>query len=430
MATAAAADIQYPTTTLTTLAFGSCHMNKAAMNPKKSDYQIIWPSIAKKVNPQSFLWLGDAIYSPRNKHETVASLDVLENEYSILLHNSTVGYIDFLASSSSSSLMSVHGTHDDHDYGGNDYGKHMPEKKKRTQLFSNFVRNSNKLIQMKLQGQERQQEQEFSQMDIQELYQQPQIQIQSQSQSQSTSTKTKTNTQNRNGMYTSIEYGSYPNIVKIILLDTRYDRDDHCPIPSIGAWRLPFKLGSPLACLSRWITAGLNLQSLEVFRSKCENAKVLSEEQWLWLEEQLDLDLDLDFESEGGQQVEDTEDDEEDDEKRTASVYIIGSSIQVLTTNPAIESWGHYPNERLRLLKLLNGVGKRRRRKNSGTNTDEDEDRACGQGRGRSPAVILLSGDVHHAEILDSSVGLKQNNNWNDGDGRIIEVTSSGLTHS
>mmetsp|Transcript_20129 Transcript_20129/g.30202 ORF Transcript_20129/g.30202 Transcript_20129/m.30202 type:complete len:267 (-) Transcript_20129:44-844(-) len=61
---------------------------------------------------------------------------------------------------------------------------------------------------------------------------------------------------------------------------------------------------------------------------------------------------------------------------------------------------------------------------------DADADASCGQGQGQSPAVVLLSGDVHHAEILDSSEGLKQNDNWNHGDGRIIEVTSSGLTHS
>ena len=38
-------------------------------------------------------------------------------------------------------------------------------------------------------------------------------------------------------------------------------------------------------------------------------------------------------------------------------------------------------------------------------------------------SVVLLSGDVHHGEILDSSRGIKRSN------GRIIEVTSSGLTH-
>lgn len=53
-----------------------------------------------------------------------------------------------------------------------------------------------------------------------------------------------------------------------------------------------------------------------------------------------------------------------------------------------MEGWCHFPSERDRLLRLLRGV------------------------RG----VVLLSGDVHYAEILD-------------GPGGLSESTSSGLTH-
>lgn len=89
---------------------------------------------------------------------------------------------------------------------------------------------------------------------------------------------------------------------------------------------------------------------------------VLGEEQWEWLESELVHD--------GG-------------------VNIIVSSIQVLTTNPLVESWGHFPKEKRKFLELLDS---------SKTKT------------------IVLSGDVHHAEF--SKVG------------DIVEITSSGLTHS
>ena len=72
---------------------------------------------------------------------------------------------------------------------------------------------------------------------------------------------------------------------------------------------------------------------------------MLGEEQWTWLERQLN------------------------DSK--ASMNIVISSIQVLTTNPVVESWGHFPNERERLLTLLNNI----------------------------TGLVILSGDVHHAEI-------------------------------
>jgi hypothetical protein len=64
-----------------------------------------------------------------------------------------------------------------------------------------------------------------------------------------------------------------------------------------------------------------------------------------------------------------------------------------LTTNPTVESWGHFPKELERLVQLL----ETKRQQNRGS-------------------VILLSGDVHHGEILQTQPGL-------------LEVTSSGLTH-
>ena len=172
----------------------------------------------------------------------------------------------------------------------------------------------------------------------------------------------------RNGVYSAVSYGKAPQKTKVIFLDTRSGRSKHC-IPSVGAVPLPFGLGSALACITRYFSSGLNLQK---YVPRCRNGKVLDEEQWEWFEQHL-LGSD-------------------------AQVNIVVSSIQVLTTNPMMESWGQFPEERERFLKLLNKLEE-----------------------GKS--VVLLSGDVHHGEIMDSSLGVRRSV------GRIIEVTSSGLTH-
>ncbi|GMH48551.1 hypothetical protein TrVE_jg5748 [Triparma verrucosa] len=160
----------------------------------------------------------------------------------------------------------------------------------------------------------------------------------------------------RKGLYSS--YVLDPN-VKIIFLDTRYHRDDHY-VPSVGGIKkLPL---SPLiAAFSRLMVKLLG-------QGSNYEGEVLGEEQWEWLEDEL----------------------EESKKAGPERVNVIVSSIQVLTTNPLVESWGHFPKEKRRLLELIGGKSENR--------------------------VLLLSGDVHHAEF--SKVG------------DILEVTSSGLTHS
>jgi hypothetical protein len=171
----------------------------------------------------------------------------------------------------------------------------------------------------------------------------------------------------REGVYSSVEWGEAPTKTKAILLDTRWHRQDHC-IPSLAT---EWPLGNALACATRWFTAGLRLDLLAwMWHPKdkdCTTNSILGETQWTWLEQEL-LTSD-------------------------AQVHIIVSSIQVLTTNPTVESWGHFPKELERLVQLL----ETKRQQNRGS-------------------VILLSGDVHHAELLQPQPGL-------------LEVTSSGLTH-
>jgi PhoD-like phosphatase len=136
-------------------------------------------------------------------------------------------------------------------------------------------------------------------------------------------------------------------------------------------------LGNAIACITRWLTNGLLVHHWAWLwgRAGCENNSILGEEQWTWLEEQLLLPS-------------------QDDSAIIVEpdVILILSSIQVWSTNPAMEGWGHFPTEQKRLFHLL----ERHYEKSTAP-------------------VIFLSGDVHHAEIL--------------GQSGYLEVTSSGMTH-
>lgn len=157
----------------------------------------------------------------------------------------------------------------------------------------------------------------------------------------------------RNGVYNSVSWGVPPRQVKVILLDTRYFRGPHC-VPSLAG---NFPLGAGLACATRWLSAA-------VWPFLCpNNTSVLGETQWQWFEREL--------------------------ANSQSALTIIVSSIQVLTTNPVMESWGHFPEERQRLVQAIQAH--------------------------QNGATVILSGDVHHGEILDP--------------GSLLEVTSSGLTH-
>lgn len=82
----------------------------------------------------------------------------------------------------------------------------------------------------------------------------------------------------------------------------------------------------------------------------------------------------------------------------TADFHVVVSSIQIFTSNPVVESWGHFPAEKRRLLDLM------KKHDPSG--------------------LIFLSGDVHHGEL--SRVQVQREN----GESLWVEMTSSGLTHT
>jgi alkaline phosphatase D len=396
----ATADYSRPDDTLSTVAFGSCHKRRAALRRSNGDggAPSIWKVIQTMDQPDAWLWTGDAVYPSikdiiddlrrSEQHPNVtsssttttttqfskeagkgqrrrqrryyswkkygpASTSILRKEYQSLLTSDTLGYNKFHPP------MGIYGTWDDHDFGGNDLGREMPDREERQDAFFDFLGLT------------------------------PPSSSNHDDENDDDATQTQeTPPRRRNGVYNSVEWGHAPTKVKSIHLDTRYNRDNHC-IPGV-AHRVP--LGAGVACATRWLTAGLHLAHLAWLWGKpdCASAQILGEEQWAWFEKEL-------FENDSGDTSTTTT--KAEDENEDAQVYIIVSSIQVLTTNPAMESWGHFPNEQRRLVELLN------RRSSSPYH----------KSTGHRPVVLLLSGDVHHAEFS--------------GRGTLLEVTSSGLTH-
>uniref|UniRef100_A0A7S4HVT3 PhoD-like phosphatase metallophosphatase domain-containing protein n=1 Tax=Odontella aurita TaxID=265563 RepID=A0A7S4HVT3_9STRA len=325
-ADADAVDVEYPHLTISKIAFGSCHSSKRSDNdPSAAD---IWKSIAAE-EPDAFLWTGDAVYA-RSKGDAPPS--DLAAEYDRMRADADLGYAPFLERAELPG--GVHGTWDDHDYGGNDRGVEARDKIPRRDAYLDFL-----------------------------------------------GVPPDDPRRSRPGVYSSVTYGRSPRKVKVIFLDTRWGRDRHC-IPSVGAAKhLP--LGAVAACATRWMTAGLDLHSVlppcrRGGRRRRRRRSMLDEEQWEWLGAQLRYS--------------------------DAAVHVVISSVQVLTTNPVVESWGHFPEERARLLGVLNGA------------------------RG----AVLLSGDVHHSEVLDAgaAVAVAPSSSGEERRRGILEVTSSGLTHS
>ena len=92
----------------------------------------------------------------------------------------------------------------------------------------------------------------------------------------------------------------------------------------------------------------------------------LGQEQWAWLEEEL---------------------------KKPAEVRLLASSTQVIPNQKGMDEWGNFPLERQRLFDLI--------------------------GKTLASGVILLSGNVHFAELSENSETAYP----------LFELTSSGMTH-
>lgn len=125
--------------------------------------QFIWNSVVA-MDPQLWIWLGDNIYGDTE------DMEVLRKKYQQLGDNYNYGLLK--------EKCPIIATWDDHDYGVNDGGKEYPMKAESQRVFLEF-------------------------------FEEP-----------STSPRWK-----REGIYTSYDYGSGEQQVKVVLLDTRYHRD-------------------------------------------------------------------------------------------------------------------------------------------------------------------------------------------------------------
>ena len=167
------------------------------------------------------------------------------------------------------------------------------------------------------------------------------------------------------GLYTTFMWGASPAKVRFILLDTRYFRDSHF-VRSLGEVKLPFTALVAAFIRLMYTTLGFGLHY---------NGDVLGAAQWSWLERTL--------------------------QSSDADFHVVVSSIQVLTTNPVLESWGHFPVAKSLLFDLM--------------------------AKYDPPGLLFLSGDIHAAELtrvprsVESTVHAQKE--W-------VEVTSSGLTHT
>ncbi len=146
------------------------------------------------------------------------------------------------------------------------------------------------------------------------------------------------------GIYTAKIFGPKGKRVQVILLDTRYHRS-----PLKKDLKRPRNLG-------------------QYIPNTDEDATMLGEAQWKWLEEQL---------------------------RQPAEVRLLCSSIQVVPEDHGFEKWANMPRERARLFQLLRDT--------------------------RAEGVIVLSGDRHLAElsVMDAEIGYP-----------LYDLTSSGLNQA
>jgi alkaline phosphatase D len=196
--------------------------------------QSFWSEISKK-HPQVWIWLGDNVYGDSKSPE------VLEQKYNRLL--TSPEYRAF------KSRLRVTGTWDDHDFGVNDGGKTFVSKKNSKDLFWNFM----------------------------EVPQNSALRL-------------------RDGIYRSEMWEISSKKVKLIILDSRYNRDA--------------------------------LKKDENKNYVASNGDMLGETQWNWLENELT-------------------------ESENYDALVIANGTQVLSDKHRFEKWANFPKSRERLLKLI-----------------------------------------------------------------------------
>jgi hypothetical protein len=324
------------------IVFGSCNRQNLP--------QMHWLDFQER-RTKRFLWLGDAVYGyPSGK-----DIAGLRKAFVELVGESGVDcsgtmcspYIDFLYNRSSgisgnqSIVVDVDGVWDDHDMGINDGGKYVPDLLKRKAMYTEFLLN--KKLEAKMDPSIKMYKTKDFKLPIQSISMHDQ----------------------------GVIAEKFANI-RVVFLDTRSYRDDHF-LSNIGEYeRVPYSAYG--AAISRCFSTYSGLVDYH-------DGDLLGDEQWRWLESILlppkESDDSYDF-------------------------NVIISSIQVLTTNCIVESWGHFPKSKKKLLDLI--------------------------ARSKLKGLSILSGDVHHGEISISDS--QSSSSSSSSSSSIVEVTSSGLTHS
>lgn len=131
----------------------------------EQDEQPLWNKILEQ-KPDLWVWLGDNIYG--DTEDTTVLKKCWDQQLA------KPGYANFITK------VPVIGTWDDHDFGQNNVGKNNPIRKTSQQLFLDFIGEPKNTAR-----------------------------------------------RSQNGVYTAYTYGPVGKQVKIILLDTRYNRDDY-----------------------------------------------------------------------------------------------------------------------------------------------------------------------------------------------------------
>jgi len=239
----------FPEGEITRIAFGSC--------AKQWQYQPIWDTvIAEKADP--FLFLGDAIYADTDgKTAWSVSEDQLRGEWNRLADKPEFkrirGKIPFMA------------IWDNHDYGTHNGGTEFLLKEKSQAIFLDFFGEP-----------------------------------------------ADSKRRNTPGIYDAKVFGPEGQRVQIILLDTRFFKNNYKKNPIPKAERLKAgKVGGYLPDDDSTKTLLGNLQ-------------------WRWLEKQL---------------------------KKPAEVRLIASSIQIIPDKKGMDEWGNFPLERKKLFDLIAGSG-------------------------------------------------------------------------
>lgn len=140
----------------------------------------------------------------------------------------------------------------------------------------------------------------------------------------------------RDGIYDALTFGPQGQRVQVILLDTRFNRSELRRRP-------PETMPTVRGERGAWWSAGY---AGDYLFDNSQDATILGEAQWAWLEEQL---------------------------RQPAEVRVIASSIQFVSEEHRFENWANFPRERVRMVELINRTG--------------------------ASGVVFVSGDRHWAEI-------------------------------